>query len=256
MRYISLTLNRLKVLRRSLTCRGVPGKHQNFIMVERRYLTHLMYKVKIRRVFRTGHHHPSSSVIKCTTILSKQNDSSVRHRFSFKFTATRPPFLMWLLRNWVESQSRPIRKKTLCSEKSGCLTGTNLDFDFEIGNSDFAVKHEIQKRFSKLRNPFSKWISIKKSSNGSHGFLCFAFFREIQKGSPLEGVSMRLTVGYKKKKRTDFSVSKSVLRFISYNKIRYLYFKILIRIYQSKAPRTLEPLSQYSTSIPAYCGLF
>ena len=248
MRYISLTLNRLKVLRRSLTCRGVPGKHQNFIMVERRNLTHLMYKVKIRRVFRTGHHHPSSNVPQ----LSKQNDSSVRHRF----TAARPPFSMWLLRNWVESQSRPIRKKTLCSEKSGCLTGTNLDFDFEIGNSDFAVKHEIQKRFSKLRNPFSKWISIKKSSNGSHGFLCFAFFREIQKGSPLEGVSIRLTVGYKKKKRTDFSVSKSVLRFISYNKIRYLYFKILIRIYQSKAPRTLEPLSQYSTSIPAYCGLF
>ena len=108
---------------------------------------------------------------------------------------------MWLLRNWVESWSRPIRKKTPCSKKSECLTSTNLDFDFEIGNSDLAVKHEIQKRLSTLRNPSSKWISNKKFSSGSHGFICFAFFREIQKGSLLEGVSMRLTVGYKKKKK-------------------------------------------------------
>ena len=64
-----------------------------------------------------------------------------------------------------------------------------------------AVKHEIQKRLSTLRNPSSKWISNKKFSSGSHGFICFAFFREIQKGSLLEGVSMRLTVGYKKKKK-------------------------------------------------------
>ena len=85
-------------------------------------------------------------------------------------------------------------------------------------------------------------------------FYVLRFFREIQKGSPLEGVSMRLiiTFGYKKKKRTDFSGRNPFLGFISYNKIRYLYFKILIRIYQSKAPRTLEPLSQYSTSIPVF----
>ena len=87
-------------------------------------------------------------------------------------------------------------------------------------------------------------------------FYVLRFFREIRNGSPLEGVSMRLTFGYKKKKGQIFQRRNPFLRFISYNKIRYLYFKILIRIYQSKAPRTLEPLSQYSTSIPAYCGLF
>ena len=81
------------------------------------------------------------------------------------------------------------------------LNSMNLDFDFEIGNSDFALKHEIQKRLSTLRNPSSKWISITKSNSGSHGYLCFAFFREIPKGSLLGGVSMWLTVGYKKKKK-------------------------------------------------------
>ena len=166
-----------------------------------------MYKVKIRRVFRTGLHHSSSSVIKCTTILSKQTDSSVRHWFSSKFTAARPPFSTWLLRNWVESKSRPIRKKTLCSEKSRCLTVANLDFDFEIGNSEFSLKHEIQKRFSTLRNPFSKWISIKRSSSGSHEFSCFAFFREIQKGSPLRGVEISVEIRF----RSSFLTTKSVI---------------------------------------------
>ena len=109
---------------------------------------------------------------------------------------------MRFLRNWVESYSRPIRKKTPCSKKSGSLTSTNLHFDFEIGNSDLAVKHEIQKRLSTLRNPSSKWIWNKKFSFGSHGFICSAFFWEIQKGSLLGGVSMRLTVGYKKKKNS------------------------------------------------------
>ena len=54
-------------------------------------------------------------------------------------------------------------------------------------------------------------------------FYVLRFFREIQKGSPLEGVSMRLiiTFGYKKKKRTDFSASKSVfaLYFLQQNPI-------------------------------------
>ena len=85
----------------------------------------------------------------------------------------------------------------------------------------------------------------------------FCIFREIQKGSPLEGVSLRLTVGYKKKKKGQiFQRRNRFLLFISHNKIRYLYFKILIRIYQSKAPRTLEQFSQYSTSLRAYFGLF
>ena len=192
-----------------------------------------MYKVKIRRVLRTGLHHSSSSVIKCATILSKQTDSSVRHWFSSKFTAARPPFSTWLLRNWVESKSRPIRKKTPCSEKSGCLTVANLDFDFEIGNSEFSVKHEIQKRFSTLRNPFSKWIS-------------WIFMFCVFPGNPKRISSKR----GRNQRRNPFSL------FISYNKIRYLYFKILIRIYQSKAPRTLEQFSQYSTSLRAYFGLF
>ena len=166
-----------------------------------------MYKVKIRRVFRTGLHHSSSSVIKCTTILSKQIDSSVRHWFSSKFTAARPPFSTWLLRNWVESKSRPIREKTPCSEKSRCLTVANLDFDFEIGNSEVSLKHEIQKRFSTLRNPFSRWISMKRSSSGSHEFLCFALFREIQKGCPLRGVEISVEIRF----RSSFLTTKSVI---------------------------------------------
>ena len=140
---------------------------------------------------------------------------------------------MWLLRNWVESQSRPIGEKTPCSKKSGSLTSTNLDFDFEIGNSDLAVKHEIQKQLSTLRNPSSKWISNKKFSSRSHGFICFAFFREIQKGSLLGGVSMRLTVGYKKKKNSfgfffnppwgqNFQRQNPFLLFIFYYKIQNL----------------------------------
>ena len=167
---------------------------------------------------------------------------------------------MWLLRNWVESQSRPIGEKTPCSKKSGSLTSTNLDFDFEIGNSDLAVKHEIQKRLSTLRNPSSKWISNKKFSSRSHGFICFAFFWEIQKGSLLGGVSMRLTVGYKKKKNSfGFFLIHLEDRIFSVE-IRFCFSffitKSEIWIYQSKAPRTLEPFSRYSSSIRTYFGLF
>ena len=168
---------------------------------------------------------------------------------------------MRFLRNWVESYSRPIRKKTPCSKKSGSLTSTNLHFDFEIGNSDLAVKHEIQKRLSTLRNPSSKWISNKKFSFGSHGFICSAFFWEIQKGSLLGGVSMRLTVGYKKKKNS-FGFFKSNppwgQNFSVEIRFCFIFFitKSEIWIYQSKAPRTLKPFSQYSTSIRTYFGLF
>ena len=161
-----------------------------------------------------------------------------------------------MLRIWVESWLRPIRKKTPHDESG-----------FWFWN--FAVKHEIQNRLSTLRNPSSKWISNKKFSSESHGFICFAFFREIQKGSLLEGVSMRLTVGYKKKKKIAldflivihledrlFSVEIRFCFSFFTKKMRNLYFKILIWIYQLKAPRTLEPFSQYSTSIRTYFGLF
>ena len=43
-------------------------------------------------------------------------------------------------------------------------------FDFEIGILDFAIEREIRKRISPLRNPSSRWISIKKSKSGFHGF--------------------------------------------------------------------------------------
>ena len=120
-----------------------------------------------------------------------------------------------------------------------------------------AVKHEIQKQLSTPRNPSSKWISNQKFSSRSHGFKCFEFFREIHKGSLLGGVSMRLTVGYKKKKKNSlihledriFSVE---IRFC----FSFFITKSEIWIYQSKAPRTLEPFSRYSTSIRTYFGLF
>ena len=52
----------------------------------------------------------------------------------------------------------------------------NLDLDFEIWTLDFAIKREIQKQISPLRNPSSGWISIKKSKSRFHGF---PFYRSI-----------------------------------------------------------------------------
>ena len=121
-----------------------------------------------------------------------------------KFTAAPPPFWMWLLRNWVESYSRPIRKKMPCSKKSGCLTltSTNMGFDFEIGNSDFAVTHEIQKRPSTLGKPSSKWISIRNLTPDLMDFYVLRFSGKLKKDlSLLGGVSMRLTVGCRTKKK-------------------------------------------------------
>ena len=80
-----------------------------------------------------------------------------------------------------------------------------LDFDesgFWFSNRKFGFWGKT--RLSRLGNPSSKWISIKRSTSGSHRFLCFAFFRVIQKGSPLGGVSMRWTLGYKTKKEIGF----------------------------------------------------
>ena len=48
----------------------------------------------------------------------------------------------------------------------------------EIRISDFAIEREIRKRISPPGNPFSGWISIKKSKSGFH---CFPFYRSIGK---------------------------------------------------------------------------
>ena len=110
---------------------------------------------------------------------------------------------------------------------------------------------------SQLRNPTPDLMDI-----------CFVFFREIPKGSILGGVSMWLTVGSKKKKISFgffngnppqgkiFQRRNPFFVFHFYCKIRNMYSKILLRIYKSKEPRTLEPLSKYSTSIRSYFGLF
>ena len=47
---------------------------------------------------------------------------------------------------------------------------TRVAFDWEIRISDFAIERKIRKRTSPPRNPFSGWISIKKSKSGFHGF--------------------------------------------------------------------------------------
>ena len=82
----------------------------------------------------------------------------------------------------------------------------------------------------KSKNDFQRWEIHSQSGSQLRNpapdlmdFYVLRFFREIQKGSPLEGVSMKLiiTFGYKKKKRTDFSASKSVfgLHFLQQNPI-------------------------------------
>ena len=91
-----------------------------------------------------------------------------------------------------------------CSKKSGCLTltSTNMGFDFEIGNSDFAVTHEIQKRPSTLGKPSSNWISIRNLTPDLMDFYVLRFSGKLKKDlSLLGGVSMRLTVGYRTKKK-------------------------------------------------------
>ena len=51
-------------------------------------------------------------------------------------------------------------------------------FRFEIRILDFAIKRKIRKRISPSRNSSSRWISIKKSKCGFHGF---HFYRWIGK---------------------------------------------------------------------------
>ena len=97
---------------------------------------------------------------------------------------------------------------------------------------DFAVEHETQKGLSTLRNPSSKWISIKKSN---FGFLALDFLMESD--------------------HEDWFLSVEIRFFFSFFTAN-LHFQILIRIYPSKASRTLEPFPQYSTRIRNYFGLF
>ena len=97
---------------------------------------------------------------------------------------------------------------------------------------DFAVEHETQKGLSTLRNPSSKWISIRKSN---FGFLALDFLMESH--------------------HEDWFFSVEIRFFFSFFTAN-LHFQILIRIYPSKASRTLEPFPQYSTRIRNYFGLF
>ena len=77
-----------------------------------------------------------------------------------------------------------------------------MGFDFEIGNSDFAVTHEIQKRPSTLGKPSLKWISIRNLTPDLLDFYFLRFSGKLKKDlSLLGGVSLRLTVGYRTKKK-------------------------------------------------------
>ena len=77
---------------------------------------------------------------------------------------------------------------------------------------------------------------------------------------------MRLTVGYKKKRKIalDFLIKIHLEDRFFIIKIRFCFsflttksvFQNFIRFYRSKAPRTLEPFSQYYTSIRSYFVLF
>ena len=160
-------------------------------------------------------------------------------------------------------QSRPIREKTPCSKKSGCLTSTNPDFDFEIGNSDFAVKHVFQRwefhpqSGSQLRNPTPALIDF---------YMFCVFPRNPKRISSRRGFNEvnRWLENEKKNQLWIFFMKIHLEDRFFIIKIRFCFsflttksvFQNFIRIYRSKAPRTLEPFSQYYTSIRSYFGLF
>ena len=64
---------------------------------------------------------------------------------------------------------------------TGCVSLGNLDLDFDIRISDFAIERKIQKQISTPKNPSSGWISIKKSKSGFHGFPFHRSVRESEK---------------------------------------------------------------------------
>ena len=64
----------------------------------------------------------------------------------------------------------------------GCVRLGNLDLDFEIRISDFAIERETRKRISPPRNAFSGWIPIKKSKSGFHGFPFYRSIGKFEKG--------------------------------------------------------------------------
>ena len=79
-----------------------------------------------------------------------------------------------------------------------------MGFDFEIGNSDFAVTHEIQKRPSTLGKPSIKWISIRNLTPDLLDFYFLRFSGKLKKDLSHLGGAMRLTVGYRTKARARF----------------------------------------------------
>ena len=64
----------------------------------------------------------------------------------------------------------------------GCVRLGNPDLDFQNLNPDFPIEREIWKRISPPRNPFSGWISIKKSKSGFHGFPSHRSIGKSEKG--------------------------------------------------------------------------
>ena len=82
------------------------------------------------------------------------------------------------------SQAEYLRELYKTVNYIGCIRLGNPNFDFEFRISDFGFEREIQKWISPLRNPSSRWISIKKSKCRPHGFL---FYRSIGKSEKAFG---------------------------------------------------------------------
>ena len=57
-----------------------------------------------------------------------------------------------------------------------CVRLTNLDLDFEIQFSDFAIKHEVQERFSPPRIGLEGGLQLR---NPSPNFMDFLLYRSI-----------------------------------------------------------------------------
>ena len=64
----------------------------------------------------------------------------------------------------------------------GCVRLGNPDLDFQNLNPDFPIEREIRKRISTSTNPFSGWISIKKSKSGFFGFPFLSLTGKSEKG--------------------------------------------------------------------------
>ena len=88
--------------------------------------------------------------------------------------SSKPPLLTRVARSGPRTRlEEPVRTYITSQIK--------VAFDWEIRFSDFEIEREIRvirKRISPARNPFSGWISIRKSKSGFHRF---PFYRSIGK---------------------------------------------------------------------------